>query len=107
MFASVCKTFCALGLLVAFALPSFASSADPCHQIQSESAHSHESGDSHQPQDPCSKTHATCCHIHVFLLRDSENYKAPDLLVTINPAASSSLKPEPELDGPFQPPRHS
>lgn len=101
--------FLAVALLVAFTLPTLTVMADPCHQKSPcLSAHEHEGADDpgHHASEPCSQKHASCCHLqHVFLFREGTSVHEPDLLVTLNAPTPAKAKPDPDLEGPFQPPR--
>lgn len=101
--------FLAMALLIAFTLPTITVAADPCHQQNPGlSAHEHEGADDpgHHASEPCSQKHASCCHLqHVFLFREWTPVNQPDLSVPLSARAPAKAKPDPDLEGPFQPPR--
>ena len=101
--------FLALALLVAFTLPTLTVAADPCHQQKpTVNAHEHESADDpgHHSAEPCAQKHASCCHLqHVFLFREWVPVHQPVLPSSLNARTPAKAKPDPDLEGPFQPPR--
>jgi hypothetical protein len=100
------KVFLVIPFLLQITFMSYAfAESSSCHEDHTHHAHETTQSQSHHDQDTSHKTH--CCSTHLITLLAPYVYEQFIPQVDSLSEFISLMKPAPDLDGPFQPPRHA